>query len=974
MLACFEPRPYSNPCNVYATTWEQTMKKEKEREFKEILARISACGENLTEVDLSGFGLLNVDVELLCQVLPGSKITSLDLSWNNIGHGGIVALARVLADTQITGLNLNENEIGVGGAEALAQVLADTQITSLDLCHNQIGVGGAKALAQVLAQTQITSLDLKWNQIGDKGAKALAQVLADTQITGLNLNENEIGVGGAEALAQVLAHTKITSLNLNENEIGIGGAEALAQVLAQTQITSLNLRGNQIGVEGLAALAQVLANTKITSLDLQSNRIGPKGAKALAQVLANTKITDLNLYDNQIGVEGLAALAQAIKASFNITSLQLDETQKEAIDNHLAINKLLNAKNPEDKTLNEFIAELESSALMHINQPKLLDDLSFEKSKRLLLKAMELGSTQAIYLLANLYLNEFKDLEKAAEYYKSACQRGHELSELCLQLISQEEATDILELGELGVRLPRRFSTNTLQRMLAARKENIASIREANMLVSKTGISLAALNDLRNINAPLDVFVADKDYEPAKDGHLHFNQGQTIYMPYCGEDIARNFSALVKEALPQCFIPYNRDRHGNKRADAGFIPYDVFVNNLRRKPREEWSAEEVCNAIIVRLTKPQPGVKSKPYVDMLPANQRGKPFEGYFFSHARATKFTDILQTLNEHFKDQNPAEVFIWIDSICVNQQAWMEMSSDDISKILAINLEQLIIHISEGRLIHFDSEYPTNLTRAWCLLELSACLKAQENTVAQTNICMTSSVQSKVLAQNLMQLLNALDSSKAQCFSPKDKIAIDAQIKNTLTNSDETDISMDLAYARLNNQIKGWLVSKFLPDLNLIAQIKEIALSARQEENKAASAAAAATSQKQPRKSWSITRLLPDFSSTTRTKERRKTSLIQQQQSAASASSQGNSAAMSDSAITAEQAWATRQEQQQQPSGVAARIALFNNMRPKKDQQQSSAASSSSKGNSSVTKTAGPLVNRFRLQNGMKSFLRAV
>ena len=212
------------------------MKKEKEKQFKEILAQIKACDENLTEVNLSDFELRGTDIELLCQVLPGSKITSLNLGLLGLwGEGLVVTLTQVLAQTQITTLGLNDGSMSANAAKVLVQGLAQTQITSLDLKRNGIRMGfegeGAAALAQGLAQTQITTLGFTDNCIDGKGAEILAQVLPKTKITSLDLRENEIGPKGAKSLAQVLADTQITSLDLGDNKIGPEGVMALAQVL-----------------------------------------------------------------------------------------------------------------------------------------------------------------------------------------------------------------------------------------------------------------------------------------------------------------------------------------------------------------------------------------------------------------------------------------------------------------------------------------------------------------------------------------------------------------------------------------------------------------------------------------------------------------------------------------------------------------------------------------------------------------------
>lgn len=823
---------------------------------------------------------------ILAQALSQTKITNLDLLDNNIGDEGATALAKVLLDSQIINLGLSKNNIGVEGAIAFAQTLPQSQITDFNFSDNNIGDGGAIAFAKILVQSKIMNIDLSRNNIGVVGAAALAQPLTKSKVKNIYLNGNKIWDGRVAASAQTLPQTQFNGFYFSEYDIGddedeasaslahlpyLGdslkvnqidstaaalakcvqgqstfklidgrmtsvGAAALAKVLIMpgNKITSLDLSKNHLfGDSGVAKLAIALPKSQITRLNLKSTNIGDAGAAELAAVLVSpdNKITSLDLSENLIGYKGCGALLIAVKSSCIVTKifgLKLDEKETSILNEHLMINKLLTAS-----TLSTFkdlcIQELETAALMHIGHPSLLDDLTFEKPKKLLLRSVGLGSIQAIYILANLYINELKDLTTAKRYYADAASKNHEISKLCLQRIEhieRKEASDNLKLGELTIPMPRRFSINTTKQKLTSRNEEIIRSGEPNILVSKTGISLTALNELLVMEAMMDVFVAPHDYEPQEEGHLHFNHGQTIYIN-CFENIKKinegqNFIVFVKDVLAKSLIPYNRDKQGEKQADVGFIPYDTYLS-LHQKPRADWTAEEVCNAIIVPKTKPKGSEKSKSYVDTLPQNQRGKPFEGYIFSYARATKFTDILQALNERFKDRNPDEVFIWIDSICVNQHAWMEMDSNEISKILEISLMQQFTHISEGRLINFDGARPTNLTRAWCLLELSTCLKVQENTVAQTEICMTSNVQAEMLAQDLMQVLNALDSSKAQCFNPTDKIAIDAQIRKALGNVGEMEISMEEAYIRLNNQIKSWLVTKFLPDFSKVKEFEQ-------------------------------------------------------------------------------------------------------------------------------------------------------
>ena len=171
--------------------------------------------------------------------------------------------------------------------------------------------------------------------------------------------------------------------------------------------------------------------------------------------------------------------------SCTITDLNLgqNKSMKSILNNHLEINKLLNTTQTEYKSTNEFIQELECSALMYIGQPKLLDDATFEKPKGLLLKAMGLGSVQAIYLLGSLYLDGLKDFTQAKEHYLKAASMGHVISKLCLEVMGQIETPTKLQLDNLIIKLPLIFSTNTTSQELALREHELTNLREHNALV-----------------------------------------------------------------------------------------------------------------------------------------------------------------------------------------------------------------------------------------------------------------------------------------------------------------------------------------------------------------------------------------------------------------------------------------------------------------------------------------------------------
>jgi hypothetical protein len=843
----------------------------------------------IKKLRLNKCGISNSGVLALAQACSQSRMELIDLSDNFFREDMAIDLsAEIQAPTEAE-QSLCYSNTTLEDLKAILPELTTTKATTLSFKKQCFGDEGLKLLVQVLPQTQLIKLVLQGNMdyIGDgqakrissKGAAELAKVLPKTQLISLDVSDNYISSAGAKALLEVLSQTQIEELYLRHNYIS--SVEEFAASLVGANLNILNLDDNGIEDPSLVKMSEILPTTELIDLSLQDNRIYEDGILALAAALPKSKITRLNLCGNPVGDYEVTetstanyytnatvhrkcseAMLQAVKSSYSITALagvswicgssesdaQFQEKYLPIINNHLAINNLLTATQRDDKTLEEFIAELLGAALMYINQPKLLDDPTFEKPRRLLIKAKELGSVQAIYLLADMHLTVFKNADVAKEYYQQAASQGHIISTLCLQMLEQENFSE-LRLGDLAVKLPRRFSQNTRTQKLALRQQTVALLGEPDVLVSKTGVSLAALNELATVSPVMDVFVAIADYEPIEPGELHFSKGQTIYIKNPAHGLA-NLSAFMVDDLAKCFIPYNRDRKGNRRADVGAIPPDMYLHqtHFMRKPRNEWSAEEVCNAIIVPITKPKYGNKSKPYVDRLQDAQRGKPFEGWILSYARASRFTDILGALNESLKNKNPTAVFIWIDLVGINQHAWMQMNSDDIGKILEVNLKQLFTHVSDGRLIHFDRARPTNLTRSWCLLELLSCLTAQVQTVAQTEICMTSTVQAQVLSQDLTQLLNDLDSSKAQCFNPEDKKAIDAQIRSALTNAGELEISMQEAYARLNTVVKSWLLSKFLPDLDTSKQSATKPLTTAFDHGRRSSQISATPADKQP------------------------------------------------------------------------------------------------------------------------------
>ena len=124
---------------------------EEEKSLRDVLARMKAGDESLTEIYLYNFNLVFANMKLLTrQLSQPNSVTSLNLSSNSLTGNKMQTLTQSLPRTKLTILKLSWTSLEAEDMELLAQSLPQTQIAELDLKSNNFGSAGCIALASSL--------------------------------------------------------------------------------------------------------------------------------------------------------------------------------------------------------------------------------------------------------------------------------------------------------------------------------------------------------------------------------------------------------------------------------------------------------------------------------------------------------------------------------------------------------------------------------------------------------------------------------------------------------------------------------------------------------------------------------------------------------------------------------------------------------------------------------------------------------
>ena len=123
-----------------------------------------------------------------------------------------------------------------------------------------------------------------------------------------------------------------------------------------------------------------------------------------------------------------------------------------------------------------------------------------------------------------------------------------------------------------------------------------------------------------------------------------------------------------------------------------------------------------------------------------------------FISHANNNKFVLLLNTLNAHFKDAVPSEVYVYIDIFTINQNKVVEDLKDGQTLKATIECSRSILVVLDEKAIP--------LTRLWCLFEIGS-----------TPIDKLSLLTHGFDSSKLAHAYQIIDASEADCWAQTDK-----------------------------------------------------------------------------------------------------------------------------------------------------------------------------------------------------------
>lgn len=191
---------------------------------------------NLQELDLSGIGMADEDIDSLASMLKTNpSLYALRLKQVGIPEKGIVLITEALWNNNaLRILCLNYNGIGESCGQFIGEMLKQNdKLVELDLSHNSIGAGVKDILEGLNGNSSITSLRLRENRIEDSEATLFGKALkVNSSIISLDLAENQIKDDGASSLSGALKHNStLMRLVLGLNRIGDSGKKALADAL-----------------------------------------------------------------------------------------------------------------------------------------------------------------------------------------------------------------------------------------------------------------------------------------------------------------------------------------------------------------------------------------------------------------------------------------------------------------------------------------------------------------------------------------------------------------------------------------------------------------------------------------------------------------------------------------------------------------------------------------------------------------------
>ena len=162
------------------------MEGKSTEKLKEVFSKLLDNKEDLSEINLAGFGMGDDCASELVNILTENcnSITKINLARNKIGDEGLAKIADMLPlFPLLKEVKLERNNIGPKGAKALAEVLGRcSSIEKISLYENPLGNEGATAIAEALTRTSLQELVLGANGTDGKGMAEVCKLLRTTKI------------------------------------------------------------------------------------------------------------------------------------------------------------------------------------------------------------------------------------------------------------------------------------------------------------------------------------------------------------------------------------------------------------------------------------------------------------------------------------------------------------------------------------------------------------------------------------------------------------------------------------------------------------------------------------------------------------------------------------------------------------------------------------------------------------------------
>jgi tetratricopeptide (TPR) repeat protein len=170
-----------------------------------------------------------------------------------------------------------------------------------------------------------------------------------------------------------------------------------------------------------------------------------------------------------------------------------------------------------------------------------------------------------------------------------------------------------------------------------------------------------------------------------------------------------------------------------------------------------------------------------------------------FISHSWSGRFLDLIEALQEQFKDER--DVLIWLDVVSLNQHEKIKMKVD----WLTGTLRNWIKEFNRTVMVLAPWSDPVPLTRGWCIWEIYCSIDTGADfRVAMSQECESQFIRDLKQGPDLVinQMLGTINSEKSKCFDDDDKDAIHEAVRVSVGFTAINDLIFE--------RMRSWIVEK--------------------------------------------------------------------------------------------------------------------------------------------------------------------